>query len=105
MKIEFSETYLQDLYKKGKTKNKKHRFQPQVINKYIQKIDILRNAKSTEDLYPFKSLNYEVLTNTNGRQSIRVDGKYRIEFYTRTEGKEPEIITICDIVDLSTHYQ
>ncbi|SIS46911.1 proteic killer suppression protein [Kaistella chaponensis] len=105
MKIEFSESYLQDLYTEGKTKNKKHRFQPQVIRKYQQKIDILRVVSRVEDLFVMNSMNYEVLTNTDGRQSVRVDKTYRIEFYTRTEGEEPDVVTICSIEDLSNHYK
>lgn len=105
MIIEFSETYLEDLYTEGKTKNKKFRFQPQVIRKYQQKIDILRVVSRIEDLFVMNSMNYEVLTNTDGRQSVRVDKTYRIEFYTRTEGEEPDIATICSIEDLSKHYK
>ena len=105
MKIEFLESYLKDLYEDGKTKSKKHRFQPQVIKKFIQKIDILRNVSKIEELFVLNSLNYEVLTNTDGKQSIRVDGTYRIEFYTRREGEEPDVFIICPIIALSNHYQ
>lgn len=105
MKIEFLEDYLKDFYETGKTKNKKFRFQPQVIRKYIDKINILRKVAKTEELYVFKSLNYEVLTNEGGKQSVRVDGTYRLEFYTRKEGEEPDVITICSIDALSNHYQ
>lgn len=105
MKIEFAEDYLQDLYETGKTKSKKHRFQKQVIKKYIDKINILRAVDRVEDLFVYNSMNYEKLTNAGGRQSVRVDGAYRIEFFTRLEGEEPEVITICDIVDLSNHYK
>lgn len=105
MQIEFMEDYLLELYEQGKTKNKKHRFQPQVIRKYKQKIDILKAVSRVEDLFVMNSMNYEVLTNSNGRQSVRVDGKFRIEFYTSTEGQEPDTITICSIAELSNHYQ
>ena len=105
MKIEFSESYLEDFYTEGKTKNKKFKFQPQVIKKYRQKIDILRAANRIEDLFVMNSLNYEVLTNEGGKQSIRVDNTFRIEFYTRKEGEEPDVITICSIDALSNHYK
>lgn len=106
MEINFEKDYLQELYEDGKARNKKHRFQPQVVKKYIQAIDKLRAAKSTEELYPIKSLNYEKLTgNKNGLESVRVDGKYRIEFKTTLEGDAPHGITICSIVDLSNHYK
>lgn len=105
MKIEFLEPYLEELYTDGKTKNKKHRFQPQVVKKYGQKIDTLKAVTRIEDLFRINSLNYEALTGTDGRQSIRVDQQYRIEFYTSQEGEEPNCITICSIADLSNHYK
>lgn len=73
MKIEFSEPHLEELYTNGKAKNKKYRYQPQVIKKYIDKINILRITNNIEELYLIRSLNYEVLKGTDGRQSIRVD--------------------------------
>ena len=105
MKIEFLEDYLKDFYETGKTKNKKYRFQPQVIKKYRQKIDILRAVNRIEDLFVINSLNYEGLTNEGGKQSVRVDGAYRLEFYTRKEGEEPDVITICSIDALSNHFK
>lgn len=106
MEIIFEEDYLRDLYEKGKTRNKKYRFQPKVIQKYIQTIDKLKNALNTEELYPIKSLNYEKLIGRKkDLESVRVDNKYRIEFKTRVEGEEPNTITICSIIELSNHYK
>lgn len=34
MQIEFDKEYLRELYQTGKTSDKKHRFQPQVIKGY-----------------------------------------------------------------------
>ena len=34
MFITFEETYLQDLYEKGKTGDKKHRYQPDIVRRY-----------------------------------------------------------------------
>lgn len=42
MEISFEKGYLKELYENGKARNKKHRFQPSVIKKYIQTIDKLR---------------------------------------------------------------
>ncbi len=106
MEIIFEKEYLKELYEEKKTRSKKHRFQPKVITKYIQTIDKLRAAKNTEELYPIKSLNYEKLKGEKQNlESVRVDSKYRIEFYTTVEGEEPECITICSIVELSNHYK
>lgn len=105
MKIVFEKNYLQELYENGKTRSKKHRYQPNVIKKYIQTIDKLKAAKNTEELYPIKSLNYEKLIgDKKGMESVRVDNKYRIEFISSKEGYEPDCITICSIIELSNHY-
>lgn len=105
MEITFTEDYLKELYEEGKTKNKKYRFQKDIIKKYKQTIDKLRVAKNIEALYPIKSLNYEKLIgDKKGIESVRVDKKYRIEFISTVEGEEPYTITICSIIDLSNHY-
>jgi len=106
MEINFERDYLKELYENGKARSKKHRFQPSVIKKYMQTIDKLRVAKNTEELYPIRSLNYEKLIgDKKGLESVRVDGKYRIEFITTLEGEEPDSITICSIIELSNHYK
>lgn len=105
MEIKFTEDFLKELYENGKTKNKKYRFQKEIIKKYKQTIDKLRVAKKIEDLYLIKSLNYEKLIgNKKGIESVRVNKKYRIEFISSVEGEEPDTITICSIIDLSNHY-
>ncbi|NHM02445.1 type II toxin-antitoxin system RelE/ParE family toxin [Flavobacterium difficile] len=105
MQINFTEDYLRELYEEGKCKNKKYRFQKDIIKKYKQTIDKLRVAKNIEDLYPIKSLNYEKLIGSKkGIESVRVDKKYRVEFISFVEGLPPNTITICSIIDLSNHY-
>lgn len=106
MEIEFEKDYLRELYEVGKSRNKKYRFQPSVAKQFKSTIDKLRNANKIEDLFPFKSLNYEKLVGDKaGLESVRVNQQYRIEFYSRITAEEPEIITICSIVELSNHYK
>lgn len=104
MIVEFEEDYLKELFEDGKAKNKKHAFQPRVIKKYIKVVNTLRATNRIEDLFLFNSLNYEKLTGVNV-ESVRVDGKYRLEFRSRLEGDEPYTITICSLLDLSNHYK
>lgn len=104
MEIKFEQEYLSDLYYKGKCRDKKHRFQPQIIRKYIRVIDMLRAADRIEDLFRFNSLNYEMLTgDKKGRESVRVNDQYRVEFKTESIVNET-IITICNVLELSKHY-
>ena len=103
MLIVFKQEYLSNLYY-NQTTDKKHRFQPEVVKKYVKVVNILKNAKSVEDLFPFVSLNYEKLSGDKaGIESVRVNDKYRLEFVTtRSEGEI--IVTIFNLLELTTHY-
>lgn len=106
MKIRFEKDYLLELYQEGRTKDKKHRFQPSVVKNYIKRIDILISSNRIEDLFPFHSLNYEVLSgDKKGISSIRIDNQYRLEFIVSFEGEPEPIITICTIKDITNHYK
>ena len=105
MIVSFEKEYLRDLYEKGKTDEKKHRYQPEVIRKYKRCIDILFDASRIETLYEINSLNYEVLRgDKQGISSIRVNKQYRIEFRVTDNGAE-SVVTICNILELSNHYK
>ena len=105
MEIKFDKTYLEELYYTGKTTSKKYRFQPQIANKYRKTIDILESVTGIEDLFRYNSLRYEVLHgNKQGLEAVRVNDQYRIEFKT-TKIITETIITICNIIELSNHYQ
>lgn len=105
MEINFEQEYLRELYETGKTKDKKHRFQPDIISRYQLRIKTLEQAGKIEDLYSIKSLNYEVLKgNKAGISSVRVNDRYRIEF-TVTDVALETTVTICNILELSNHYK
>jgi proteic killer suppression protein len=104
MIVTFEEIYLKELYENGKTSDKKHRFQPDIVKRYKDRIAFLMAASSKEELYPIKSLHFEALQgDKRGRFSIRVNKQYRIEF-TLNENDEQPVLTICNIVELSNHY-
>ncbi len=50
MDIIFDKDYLKELYVTGKTSDKKHRYQPQIINKYVRVIDIMMSLPDTLSL-------------------------------------------------------
>lgn len=105
MVVTFNEEYLENLYTKGDTGNKKLRFQPQIVRGYQKGIKFLIQAKRVEDLYPFKSLHFEALSgDKTGRFSIRANDQYRIEFTLSYTDEDP-IATICNVVELSNHYK
>ncbi|MDR1809724.1 MAG: type II toxin-antitoxin system RelE/ParE family toxin [Prevotella sp.] len=105
MEITFEQEYLSELYYKGKTSDKKRRFQPDVITRYKLRIEALESADCIEDLFQFNALHYEVLKGDKaGISSIRVNDKYRIEF--RASKVESEtVVTVCNILELSNHYK
>lgn len=104
MEIIFNETYLQELYQTGKS-DKKHRFQPQIIRKYIRIIDLMMEEAVVTDLAKYNSLNYEKLKGDKlGLSSVRINDQYRIEFEEHIKDGET-VATICNITDLSNHYK
>ena len=105
MEIKFEKQYLEELYLNGKTSDKKHRFQPQIIAKYRKTIDLLESLTVVEDLYRYHSLHYEVLVGDKaGMESVRVNDQYRIEFKT-TKVVSEIVVTLCNIIELSNHYK
>lgn len=83
---------------------KKRRYKPDVLKRYRRGIDYLKWALRKEDLFRLNSLNFEALKgNKAGRFSIRVNNQYRIEFTIEENSEEP-VLTICNIVELSNHY-
>lgn len=104
MEIIFAETYLRDLYVHGDA-GKKHRFQPQIVHKYIRIIDLMTELPDVTALGKYHSLNYEKLRGDKaGLSSVRVNDQYRVEFEERTRAGET-LATICSITELSNHYK
>jgi len=105
MKVLFDKEYLANLYEKGDSGDKKHRYQPYIIRKYIKVVDLMMNSPNVFSLMKYKSLCYEkLLGDKRGLSSVRVNDQYRIEFEEIAEGDEV-IATICNIMELSNHYQ
>lgn len=70
-----------------------------------KRVDTLIGATRKEDLFPFKSLNFEALHgDKEGMFSIRVDMQYRLEFSLEEVGGE-SLVTICQLEELSNHYK
>ena len=105
MQIVFQKEYLSELYYNGKSSDKKHRFQPDIVKRYTHVINTLISANRIEDLFPLRSLNYEKLEgDMKGYESVRVNDKYRVVFRSETIETE-QLITICNIIDLTNHYK
>ncbi|MDE6381091.1 MAG: type II toxin-antitoxin system RelE/ParE family toxin [Muribaculaceae bacterium] len=104
MVVTFEKTYLKELYEQGQCSDKKHRFQPNIVKNYRKRIEQLQSAPTPETLRQFRSLHFEALKGDRlGLFSIRVNDQYRIEFSLKS-GIDKTILTICNIVELSNHY-
>ena len=105
MYIEFDKDYLRELFEQGRTSDKKHRYQPEVIRSYYKCVMFLKRAENVEQLYHIHSLNYEVLQGDEKViSSVRINIKYRLEF-TVTEVLGEQVITVCRLLDISNHYK
>jgi len=106
MRVEFEEKYLQELYETGKTTDKKHRFQPQVVNGYLKCVRALKRVTRMEDLFSIKSLNYHKLEgDKKGLSSLRINDQYRLEFREICNPNNILEIEICSLVDITNHYK
>ena len=102
MEITFEKDYLRELFYDGEASDKQHRYQPQIVRKYVRVVNILDSVDKPVDLFRYRSLHYEKLVGDKaGYESVRVNDQYRIEFNTSSKGE----ITICNITELYNHYK
>lgn len=105
MIVTFEEDYLKELYEEGKTSDKRHRYQPQIIKKYTRVVDLMMEQPNVLGLARYGGLHYEHLHgDKEGLSSVRVNDQYRIEFREILDG-EKTIAEVVNITDLSNHYK
>ncbi len=105
MTIEFDKRYLWELFETGRTGDRKHRLQPEIVRAYRKAVMFLAAAERITDLYDLHGLNYESLHGEKeGISSVRINLKYRLEFTVRENGEE-SIVTVCRLLDISNHYK
>ena len=100
MIITFEELYLEELYTQGKAHDKKHRFQPQIVDKYIKVVNLMKQQENV--IFPEGCRTRS--SDKEGLSSVRVNDRYRIEFIEETEA-DKQIATICNLIELSNHYK
>lgn len=105
MFVEFDKEYLRELFERGRTSDKQHRYQPEVVRGYQKAVFLLSSANTVTDLFRNNALNYEVLKgDKKGVSSVRINRQYRLEFIVREVVNE-QIITVCRLLDISNHYK
>ena len=105
MIVSFDKEYLRERYENGKASDKKHRYQPQIVSKYLKIVNLMKREENVLSLTKYGSLHYEKLHgDKEGTSSVKVNDQYRIEFTEAFEdGKQ--IASICNITELSNHYK
>ena len=106
MEVKFEKEYLYELYKTGKTTDKKYRFQPQIVNGYLKCVKALDEATRIEDLFRYNALRYEKLKgDKQGLSSLRINDKYRLEFREMINSNNIFEVVVCSLVDITNHYK
>lgn len=96
MELIFKNKKLEDIYNSWLSRD----FSKDIVIKFIQKINILKNIYVINDLRNLRSLNFEKLKNYKyWDYSIRVNKWYRIIFNIIWNE-----INIIEITDLNNHY-
>lgn len=102
MLVSFDSSYYENLYE-GKPVAGKPKFDSKIIKQFIIKIEILKNAKDSNSLRSFKSLNFEKLEGFENLYSVRINRSFRIEF--RLENDEITLLEMVLVERISNHYQ
>ena len=58
MIVVFEQAYLRELFELGRTSDKKHRFQPDIVKRYQKRVEILIAAQSAETLLQIQFLEF-----------------------------------------------
>ena len=105
MQVIFEQDYLRELYEQGTARDKKHRFQPQIVRKYTRVIDLMIAQENVMGLAKYGGLHYEHLHgDKEGLSSVKVNDQYRIEFREIVQD-EKMIAEVVSITELSNHYK
>ena len=74
MEITFEKDYLRELFYNGVASDKHHRYQPDIVKRYVRVVNILDSVDRISDLLRYRSLRYEKLVGDKaGLESVRVN--------------------------------
>ncbi len=106
MRIDFTKTYLSDLYEGKVRKYKEYKSNPQLVKQYIKTINKLKSITKIEQLYQIKSLNYEKkVGDLEEISAVWVNKQYRILFREIATDPENLVIDLLEIEEFSKHYE
>lgn len=101
--MRFKDTYLEKLYA-GLPLSGKPKYNDDIMERFRKRVIVLEHTENTIELRKLKSLHFEVLKkDKKGLYSVRVDLKYRLEFFIEKDKIELNEIVLID--NLSDHYR
>lgn len=74
------------------------------LKEYGKVINMMKQQENMLGLMKYGSLHSEKIRGDKGTSSVRVNDQYRIEF-TESIEEGRTVATICNITELSKHYQ
>ena len=106
MNVSTKDQALDELYKFGKTQDKKYKKLPkEAIKGYKKAVDYLKAVKRIEDLYRIKGLNYEKLKgDRKDQESVRCTDTWRLIFQSSPIDSSLIITEIC-LIEITHHYE
>lgn len=78
MIVTFNKEYLKELYEQGKSGDKKHRFQPDIVRRYKRCIDIMIDTPDIVSLGKYVGLNLEKLSGDKKKRILFCKSKQTI---------------------------
>lgn len=105
MHVTTDNRYLIELFKTGKSNDRRYKKLPQsAIKGFVKAVRILEKSNRIEDLFQFKGLNYERLKgNLKDFESVRCDSRYRLLFKSGSSDGSI-VITEIELYEITDHY-
>ena len=98
MKVTFRTVRLQQCYEDSKKAQRE--WDEKVARRYIERVNVLKAAKSAEDLYKIPPLRFHPLEgDKKGTYSITLIGRWRMEV-----SFQDEALTVTRVEEVTQHY-
>ncbi len=105
MIVKILDNALVELYKTGKTSDKRYRkLTPNIVHAFVKTVKIMEAVKQVENLKQYNGLRYERLATSKSerRESVRLNNKWRLIF--SSSASAGIIIDTIELIEINAHY-
>ena len=102
LRFKFADKDLQKLYETGE--NRKFSYPADIIRRFIQRVEAIKAAETTDVLRKMRSHKFEKLKGCDNRFSMRINDQYRLEMTLEDEGGQIRL-KIFVMRKISKHYE